>query len=97
MRSVCNTQEKLAPGLKKKVGAGRIGSVVMSTGCSSKGPRFNSQHPHGSSQLSVTPVPGDLTPSHRHTSGQNTNVHKIKINKSLKNVKEPGGGGSARL
>jgi hypothetical protein len=29
---------------------------------SSEGLRFNSQHPHGSSQLSVTPVPGNLTP-----------------------------------
>jgi hypothetical protein len=29
-----------------------------STGRSSSGPRFYFQHPHGSSQLSVTPVPG---------------------------------------
>lgn len=27
--------------------------------CSSKGPRFNSYNPDGSSQLYVTPVPGD--------------------------------------
>lgn len=33
-------------------------SAVKSTGCSSPGPGFDSQHP-GSSQLSVTPVPGD--------------------------------------
>ena len=43
----------------------RDGSVVKSTGYSSRGPRFNSQHPLGSSQQSVTPVPGDLTPSHQ--------------------------------
>jgi hypothetical protein len=51
------------------------------TGCSSRGPEFNSQHLHGSSQLSVTPVPGDRTASHRHTYSQNTNAYKIKINK----------------
>jgi hypothetical protein len=57
------------------------GSEVKSPGCSSKGPRFNSQHPHGSLQISVTPVPGDLTPSHTCASSQNTSIHKIKINK----------------
>ena len=60
----------------------RDGSEVGSTVCPSRGPRFNSQHPHGSSQLSVNPVPGSLTPSHRHTY-RNTNAHKIKINKSF--------------
>ena len=35
----------------------RDGTVVKSTVCSSKGPGINSQHPHGSSQLTVTPVP----------------------------------------
>ena len=37
------------------------GSVVKSSDYSSRGPRFKSQHPHGSSQLSVTPVPENLT------------------------------------
>lgn len=32
--------------------------------CSSRGPGFNSQHPHGGSQLSVTLVLGDPTSSH---------------------------------
>jgi hypothetical protein len=59
------------------------GSAVKSTDCSSGGPRFNSQQPHGNLQLSVTPVPGDPMPSHRYTCRQNTNAHKIKINKSL--------------
>jgi hypothetical protein len=40
--------------------------AVNITGCSSRGPRFNSQHPHGSSQLTVTPALEDLTPSHIH-------------------------------
>ena len=43
----------------------RDDSVVKNTGCSSRGPRFNSQYPHGGSQLSVTSVPGDPTPTHR--------------------------------
>jgi hypothetical protein len=37
--------------------------MVKSTGYSCRGPRFISQHPHGSTELSVTPVPRDLTPS----------------------------------
>ena len=37
--------------------------MVKSIGCSSRGPEFNSQHPHGGSQPSVTPVLGDLMPS----------------------------------
>ena len=31
----------------------RDGSVVKSTNCSSRGPEFKSQHPHGGSQPSV--------------------------------------------
>jgi hypothetical protein len=31
-----------------------------STGCSSRGPGFDSQHLHGGSQPPMTPVPGDL-------------------------------------
>jgi hypothetical protein len=47
----------------KKANKGwRDGSVVKSTPYSSRGLGFNSQHPHGGSQLSVTPVPGDLCP-----------------------------------
>ena len=51
----------------------RNASVVKSIDYSSKGLEFDSQQPHGSSQLSATPVPGNLTPSH-------TNAHTIKIN-----------------
>ena len=32
-------------------------SAVQYTDCSSIGPGFNSQHPHGSSQLSIAPAP----------------------------------------
>lgn len=38
-------------------------SVIKYTGCPCRGPRFKSQYPHGGSQLSVTPVSGNLTPS----------------------------------
>ena len=48
-------------------GAWRDGIVVKSTDCSSRGLGFNSQHLHGSSQLSGTPVSWDLTSSQRHT------------------------------
>lgn len=41
----------------------RHGPAIKSTGCSSRVPRFDSQHPHGGSELPVTPVPGELTPS----------------------------------
>jgi hypothetical protein len=42
------------PILKNKPGGWRDGSVVKSTDCSSKGPVFKSQQPHGGSQPFVT-------------------------------------------
>ena len=36
----------------------RDGSAVKGTDSSSRGIGFKSQHPHGSSQLSITPGPG---------------------------------------
>jgi hypothetical protein len=78
----------------------RIGAIVIflqagevrtqwlkSPSCSSEEPGFNSQNPHGSSQPSVTPVPRDPKPSHKHTCRQNTNAHKIKMNTLLKEKK----------
>ena len=41
----------------------RLERWVKGTCCSFRGSRFVSQHPHGSLQLSVSPVPGDPTPS----------------------------------
>ena len=62
--------------------------VVKSTECSSRGPRFVSQHPQGGSQLSVTPVPSGPKPCSSlcgtHTCGTNTfmwgntRIHKNK-------------------
>ena len=40
----------------------RDGSVVKSTCCSSWGPRFSSQHLHGSSQPSISAIPATLRP-----------------------------------
>jgi hypothetical protein len=59
------------------------GLGVENTGCSSRGPRFNSQYLHNSSQLSMAPAPGDLRPSHLPTYRQNTNTNEIQ--------KSPGG------
>jgi hypothetical protein len=39
---------------------------------------------HRAAHNCLIPVPGDLTPSHRHIYRQNTNAHKIKIN--FKNI-----------
>lgn len=50
----------------------RDGSVLKSTSCYFRGPGFDSQHAHGSSLESVTPVSWDLTPSSgllRHQAG----------------------------
>lgn len=49
--------------------------------CSSRGPRFSSQHLHGSSQLSVTPDSRDLMSSlasvgSRHTRAAQTYMHE---------------------
>ena len=62
----------------------RGGSAVKSTGCSSRGAGFNSQHPHGGSEPSVTPVPGDLDPPTPHMHAGKTPVNKIKITYLLK-------------
>lgn len=62
--------------------------MVKSIGDSSRGHRFDSQHPHVDLQLSVPPVPNDLMPSsgfcalgthviHRHKCKQNIYTHKI--------------------
>lgn len=56
----------------------RDDTVGKNTDCSSKGPKFNCQHPHGTSQLCLAPVLGDMMPTYRHTCTCNTNAHKIK-------------------
>jgi hypothetical protein len=81
MRSQGGTGNQNKGYMKSHMKGQRDGSAVKSTGCSSRGPQFDSQHPYGSSQLPATPVPGDLMPSRRYTCRQNTDVHKIKINK----------------
>jgi hypothetical protein len=60
----------------KEEGSWRDGLVVRSTGGSSKGHRFKSQLAHRNSLLSVILVPRDLTPLHKCTWRQNTDVNK---------------------
>jgi hypothetical protein len=72
----------------KKLGAGEMAQWLRILAALPKGPGFNSQYPHGSSQLSVTSFPGDLTPSHGYECRQNTNAHKtiylrVKISPNL--------------
>ena len=43
-------------------GSWRDGAAVKSMGCSSREPKFELQDPHGGSQPSVIPVPGDPVP-----------------------------------
>jgi hypothetical protein len=72
--------------LKRNWGAGEMALWLRALAALPEDPGFNSEHPHGSSQLSVTPVPGDRTPSHRHICRQNTNAQKIKINTNFKRI-----------
>ena len=46
--------------LKAMVSGCRDGVVVKSTCCPGRGSEFICEHPHGSSQHPLTPVPGDL-------------------------------------
>lgn len=50
---------------------------VKSTGYFSMRTLVQFLAPSWSSELSVAPIPGDLTPSHRYAYKQNTNAHQI--------------------
>lgn len=57
----------------------------------SRGPSFNSQHPHASSEpsVTVTPVPRDLTPSSVlcwHQAQMRTDIHARKHSYTLKSL-----------
>lgn len=59
------------------------GSAGKNTGCSSRGPRFNFQHQHGSSRLFITPLfitPGMHMGQYIHA-GKAFKCIKIKIKK----------------
>lgn len=49
--------------LNQRKGSWEGGSAIKNTECCSRRLRFRFQHPHGSSQPSVAPVPGGLKPS----------------------------------
>ena len=54
----------------------RDGSEVNGTGCSSRGRRISSQHLHGESQFSVTPVPPQAPGTDMvHRRGAQTYIH----------------------
>lgn len=70
----------------------RHGSLVKNICHSCKGPRLSSQHPHGGSQPSETPVPGkclltfggtshtDGAHTHRQNTQTKNRINKPKIN-----------------
>jgi hypothetical protein len=75
--------------LKKKksyyAGTEKMAQQLKNIGCSSRGLRFDSQHPHGGSQPSITLVSDDLVSSfglcekyknmvHRHTQQGTQNI-----------------------
>jgi hypothetical protein len=47
---------------KSKFKSWRAGPVAINIGCSSRELKFDSQHRHGSSQLAITPLPGNPRP-----------------------------------
>jgi hypothetical protein len=68
--------------IEKSSGGWRDGSTVKSTDCSSRGPKFNSQQPHGGSQRSV--IGSDAL--FWCVCEQLQCTHKLKIDKSLKKL-----------
>jgi hypothetical protein len=58
-----NTYLRMAESFMKMFTFMRDGSVVKNRGSSSRVPVFDSEHPHGSSQLSETLPSGDLITS----------------------------------
>lgn len=84
----CSPKMSWAHPLESAIWSWRGGSVIKSIVCSFGGPRFDSQHLHGDSQLCVTPVPRNLTPlplsagtrhAHIHTCRQSTLHIKQKV------------------
>jgi hypothetical protein len=63
----------------------RDGLAVASAGCLARGPRFSSQDSHRGSPLTVASVPG-IKCSQTDIFRQNTNVYKIKRNKSKETI-----------
>lgn len=58
MSLIINNHQKILQGTRA-VAQGLRKDLI----CSSKGPGFDPQHPYGDLEPSVTPEPGDLTPS----------------------------------
>lgn len=70
--------------------------MVKSTDCCSRGRKFDSQHPLGSSQLSVIPVQGYLMASSSIAYAQNACTHginKLKVSGKGRAIQEVAGVG----
>ena len=81
-------QSELHETLSQKEQTWEDGSVVKNIGCSSRGPGFSSQHPHGGSQLSITPVPGICHPLVASMGTRHKVVHTdIQTYKTLIHIK----------
>jgi hypothetical protein len=76
---VRNFVSQLPPPPQNPLSGWRNGSVVKSTDCSSRGPEFNSQQPHGGSQLSV--MGSDVLFLYIWRQLQCTYINKIDIKK----------------
>jgi hypothetical protein len=61
----------------------RDGPVINSTGCSSKGPGFNSQHHMAAHTVCNSSSRGSDPPHTDMCAGRTPNVHKVKINNKL--------------
>jgi hypothetical protein len=66
--------QKISDSIKIICGAGEM--EIRLLGTLSRGPRFDSQHPHGSSQASETPVIGELM--HLLTSESTRRAHNAQ-------------------
>lgn len=63
----------------------REDSVVKSTCCSCRVPRFKSQNPYGGSKPSIIQVSGNPTGMRiMHAGRQSIHTHSVKVNKSNK-------------
>jgi len=65
-------------------GAGEMAQQVRSTDCSSRGPRFNSQHPHGNSYLSNSRSRASDTLRQTDRQAKRQRERKIKTNEKQK-------------
>jgi hypothetical protein len=76
------------PSIKQSLKGWRDSSTVKSTGCSSRGPEFNSQQLHGGSQPSV--MRSDALFWHAGVHADRALIYKKQTNKFLKKKSKRG-------